>query len=587
MATLFPDSAVEMEVPRLIPARMLNEFTYCPRLAYLEWVQGEFAHNLDTLEGRFDHRRVDRATKRSFKGPKKNADASEPSGDAPEHESEAEADPPPFQTRQLMLSAPEEGLIAKMDVVDLNSAEAVPVDYKHGKVPDTPTGYWEPEAVQLCAQGLILRENGYHCEGGFLYFVESRRRVPVPFDETLVNRTRELLCEMRAAAESQTIPPPLDDSPKCNRCSLVGICLPDETTFLKQREIEAKSEPCPEKRVRRLLPQSDDAIPLYVQKQGAIVGKSGDEVTVKFKGELLQKVRLLDVSQVTLFGNIMVTATAVRELASRGVPICHLSYGGWFNAMTLGLAHKNIELRMRQFAAAADRSQSLDMARRFVAAKIKNCRTLLRRHLDDDPAHTLDRLERLIPKALTVDRIESLLGIEGTAARLYFGEFPRLLKSEIGFSLEGRNRRPPRDPVNAMLSFVYAILAKDLAITCQSVGFDPHLGFLHKPRYGRPSLALDLMEEFRPIIADSVVMTVVNNGEVTPDGFIRQAGAVAMTQATRRSVLSAYERRMASLVTHPIFGYRISYRRILEVQARLLGRVLLGEINEYPGFHTR
>jgi len=170
-----------------------------------------------------------------------------------------------------------------------------------------------------------------------------------------------------------------------------------------------------------------------------------------------------------------------------------------------------------------------------------------------------------------------LLGIEGMAARPYFQELPGLIKkpeAEAGmsFDFEGRNRRPPKDPVNALLSLAYALLAKDLTIVLQAVGFDPFLGFYHRPRYGRPALALDLMEEFRPLVADSIVVNAINTGVVKPGDFRRRAGAVALSDTGRSRFLRAYERRMDELVTHPLFGYRISYRRLLEVQARLLGR---------------
>ena len=141
--------------------------------------------------------------------------------------------------------------------------------------------------------------------------------------------------------------------------------------------------------------------------------------------------------------------------------------------------------------------------------------------------------------------------------------------------------------MNALLSFVYALLVKELTIAIRAVGFDPLLGFFHTPRYGRPSLALDLAEEFRPIIGDSVVMTLINNGEVTSSHFISRAGAVALTESGRKAVIAAFERRMEHEITHPIFGYKISYRRVLEVQSRLLSRAVLGELDQYPGFCTR
>jgi CRISPR-associated protein Cas1 len=570
------------DVPELIPARMLNEFAYCPRLAYLEWVQGEFADNLETLEGRFGHRRVDEPSRGDVPCPEAKAEDTTDADTRGATEAEDSAGDDTVHSRSLMLSAPGEGFIAKIDVVDLNAGTAIPVDYKRGRVPDVPGGAWEPEQVQLCAQGLVLRENGYQCEGGILYYIASRRRVSIPFSEDLVARTRELAGQMRQMAARGVLPPPLDDSPKCPRCSLVGICLPDETRLLTH------AEPQPEGRdVRRLVPARDDAQPLYIQEQGAMLGKSGDELTVKKSGQVVRHVKLIDVSQVSVFGNVQVTAQALREVAAAGIPICHFSYGGWFHALTTGLVHKNVELRMAQFAVAADPARSLSLAREFIVGKIKNCRTLLRRHCEEDGKSALAQLAEWAEKVTKVGSAESLLGLEGMAAKTYFAGFAHLLRGGEAFNIEGRNRRPPRDPVNALLSFVYALLVKELTLVLHAVGFDPMLGFYHRPRYGRPSLALDLAEPFRPLIADSTVLTLVNNGEVAATDFVRRAGGVALTDAGRRAVIAAFERRMDTLVTHPQFGYQVSYRRVLEVQARLLGRTVLGEIEQYPNFCTR
>jgi CRISPR-associated protein Cas1 len=214
-------------------------------------------------------------------------------------------------------------------------------------------------------------------------------------------------------------------------------------------------------------------------------------------------------------------------------------------------------------------------------------RRLLQDHLDKE---ALRRLKQAAEEAENAESPESLLGIEGDAARVYFGAFPLMIKrDEVGakFTFEGRNRRPPRDPVNAMLSLAYSLLVKDLAITLAAVGLDPYLGFFHRPRYGRPSLALDLMEEFRPIVADSTVIGAINNDVVAPSDFIRAGGGVALKPNARKSFINAYQRRMDQLIRHPIFGYQISYRRVLEVQVRLLGRHLSGEIPDYPEFLTR
>jgi CRISPR-associated protein Cas1 len=213
--------SLQAAVPDLIPVRMLNEFTYCPRLGYLEWVDGEWADNLETMEGSFGHRRVDRASTKPVPLPG--------SGETP-----VEADPElKIHARSLLLSAPDEGLLARLDLLELTGTVATPVDYKRGHAPDIPEGAWEPERVQLCAQALILRENGFQCTEGVLYFIASRRRVRIEFTAELIARTRQLRDEFRMAAAAGVIPPPLVDSPKCPRCSLVGICLPDETALLQ------------------------------------------------------------------------------------------------------------------------------------------------------------------------------------------------------------------------------------------------------------------------------------------------------------------------------------------------------------------
>ena len=497
-----------------------------------------------------------------------------------------------------MLSSDREGLIARLDLLELEGDIATPVDYKRGSDPDILERAYEPERVQLCAQALILRDNGFQCTHGVIYFIESRQRVTIEIDDALVWRTRDLVAQMRQMGAAGVIPPPLIDSPKCPRCSLVGICLPDEVNWLNQLNAQSDDDDLPsgdetptrpvKDGLRRLIATSDTALPLYVQEHGMSLGKSGDQLIVKKKDEVIAKVRLKDVSQLCVFGSVHVTQPALQELVTKNRPICHFSYGGWFFAMTTGLAHKNVELRVRQFATATDPQRSLEFARQFVVGKVKNCRTLLRRHWPkSDSRQVLDSLAELIQKAERADNTASLLGIEGMAAKHYFAGFKRLLKSEADFDFETRNRRPPKDPVNALLSFLYAILTKELTIAVSSVGFDPMLGFYHQPRYGKPALALDLAEEFRSLIADSTVLMLINNGEVNSDDFISQAGASTMTSSGRKSVLAALERRFQSEITHPIFGYKLSYRRVLEVQARLLARTVLGELDEYPAFCTR
>ena len=567
--TVHPDA----QLPDLVPARMVNEYAYCPRLAYLEWVQGEFADSVDTVEGRFQHRRVDHPAGRL-------PDRSTRDGDSPD---EADAAHETIHARSVLVSDQALGVIARIDLIEGQGNAVTPVDYKHGTAPDVPEGAWEPERVQVCIQGLLLRANGYKCDEGMLYFVESRQRVKVPFDDALVSRTLELLSGIKDMAASGQIPQPLVDSPKCPRCSLVGICLPDEVNFISTNGHTVKADD-----VRRLTPARDDSLPVYVHSQGAVVGKSGDQLEVKQKGQVLQKIRLMEVSHLSVFGNVQVTAQALRELCDRDISVCHFTYGGWFNGITTGMGHKNVDLRCRQYLGAMAPDTALPIARQIVYGKIKNCRTLLRRNHRDPPVAILTELNRLADRAQNAPSMDTLLGIEGAAARTYFSEFEGMIKStSLEFDFQGRNRRPPRDPVNAVLSFLYAMLIKQATVTALAVGFDPYLGFYHQPKYGKPALALDLVEEFRPLIADSVCLTLINNGELGSEHFIVRGNASALTQNGRRKVIEASERRMDTLVTHPLFGYSVSYRRILEIQTRLLSRHLMGELPAYPVFRTR
>lgn len=543
---------------------MLNEFTYCPRLAYLEWVQGEFVDNADTVDGQYKHRRVNQEPVR------KNSAAPDAEDDNKVHE------------RSVYLTADDIGLTAKIDLVEGKGRKVTPVDYKRGKRPHVQKGVWEPELVQLCAQGLILRKNGFDCDTGIIYFAGSKERVGVEFDEELVSYTLSQAEKMRELADLPEIPPPLVDSAKCVRCSLVGICLPDEVYLLHK----GKHAP-----VRKLAPARDHALPLYVQQPRARIGKCGDVLQIKEGTGVIAEARLIEISQLVLFGNVQVSTQVIQELCRRNIPICYLSRGGWFYGVTQGIAHKNVEIRKRQYETARDDEKCLSLAKCFVRAKIANCRTVLRRNHVNLPKEVLRDLKSDMDQVIRCDSSESLLGTEGVAAQRYFCEFSGLLKSGSAecpeFDFRTRNRRPPRDPVNALLSFAYAILTREWTIVLQNVGFDPYMGFYHQTRYGKPALALDLMEEFRPLIADSVVITAINNGEVRNKDFITRFGSVALTPEGRKRFLQTYERRMGQEITHPVFGYRVSYRRILEIQARLLGRYLLGEIPMYPSFTTR
>lgn len=546
---------------------MVNEILYCERLFHLEWVQGEFAHNEFTAEGSHLH-----------------ATSDTPRGELPD-------DATPFEVRSLWLSSERLGLTAKIDVVQGDAdGIVIPIEHKRGEAPDVPEGAWLPERAQVCAQALLLREHGYRVDEGAIWFVASRKRVKIALDDTLIQTTLGAIARARELAARAVAPPPLtgDAAKKCEGCSLVGICLPDELNLLQQpTEVRERtlSEADPPA-IRRLVPSREVRRSVYVHEQGARIGVDGERLVIKGKEGKIEA-RLPNTSHVSVYGNVQISTQAIRALLDRDIPVLYFSYGGWFCGRTIALSNNAVDLRIAQVRIAQDEARSVSLARGLIAAKIRNGRTLLRRnHAAVDPV-LLRHLEILATTAEDTTSAASLLGVEGAAARAYFSGLAGLLADADGFDLDGRNRRPPRDPVNALLSFAYSLLVKDCTLALTTVGLDPMLGFFHRPRFGRPALALDMMEEFRPLIADSVVVGVVNTRVVTREDFIVHKTGVALKPAARKRVLLAYERRMEQEITHPIFGYRLSYRRVLEVQARLLARWVTGEVEAYPSFRTR
>ena len=546
----------------LIPARILNEYVYCPRLAYLEWVQKEWDDSSDTVEGRHVHRKVDKR-----------------GGSLPEPDKEARE---LRVARSVELSSKKLNLIAKIDLVESADGKVTPVDYKRGKRPHVARHAYDPERVQLCAQGLLLREHGYECSEGILYFAGSRERVRVRFDVELLELTHQSIENLVAVVGAGRIPPPLEDSPKCPRCSLVGVCLPDEVNLLRMTS----------ENVRPLSVRHARALPVYVQSQRGKVAKKGERLAIaKDDGETVYA-RIAETSQLVAMGNIYITTPTLHELMRRNIPITWQSYGGWFLGHTVGAGHANVELRTAQYKGSFEDQVCLRLARGWVQAKIRNSRTLLRRNWrqDEDVKPALADLKRLADKAGRARDLNSLLGVEGAAAARYFQHFTGMLKRNSDtdlFEMKNRNRRPPTDPVNALLSFGYAMLTRTWVVALSATGFDPYRGFYHQPRYGRPALALDMMEPFRPLIVESTVVTAINNGEIRPTDFVRRATGVNLSSGGRKRFIATFERRLGQEVTHPLFGYRVEYRRLLEIQSRLLGRFLLGETPDYPNFTTR
>jgi len=614
---------------------MLNEFVYCQRLFYYEFVEGVFVESVDTLRGGAIHQRVDSgsgalpAAKKKPKTEKRKVEdeAAAPAAATSKEPETQNAEAETIHSRSVQMGSERLGVVAKMDLVEskagaedlLTALEVCPVDYKAGapKEGEEANELWDTDKMQLGLQALILRDNGYTCNEGVIYYRATKQRVRLPITPELENWILQNIAEAKRIITGP-IPAPLIHSPKCVRCSLAPVCLPDETRMLAQTPLEddvrvaekpgAESSKDSQRPAgeppRRLIAARDDTRALYLNTQGYRVGCKDEVLVVKEKDRVVEEVRMRDISHVALFGNVQISTQAIQSLCEQEVPVTYFSMGGWFYGITRGHAMKNVFLRMEQFRLARDETTCLSLARQFVHGKIRNHRTLLMRNHLEPPEAIIGKLKRASEDALAAASIEMLLGIEGAAASQYFQQFSGMVKVEddlpglempgndtkqlaFNFNFTNRNRRPPTDPVNAMLSLAYSMLAKDCTLAALAVGFDPYLGFYHQPRFGRPALGLDLMEEFRPLIAESTVLSCINNRVVTEKDFVRAGQAVNLTAPGRKRFFQTYEQRMSSLITHPLFDYKVSYRRALELQARLLAKSLTAEILEYIPLMTR
>ena len=332
---------------------------------------------------------------------------------------------------------------------------------------------------------------------------------------------------------------------------------------------------------------------LYVTTQGSYLRKEGQTIVVEAEQKVRARLPIHNIGGLICFGNVLCSPFLLGHCAEHGVGISFLTEYGRFLARVSGPQSGNVLLRREQYRRADDLEESAGLARTFVLGKLHNTRTVLQRHLRDHPsAQKNDAIATVVQRlANAMQRLQSPLslnevrGIEGEAGREYFGVLDGLLNEQAGFSFNGRNRRPPLDPVNALLSFFYTLLTHECRSACEAVGLDPQVGFLHRDRPGRPSLALDLMEDLRPFLADRMVLSLINRQQVTSRDFIQsETGAVLLKEKPRKKILTAWQERKKDEITHPFLNEKIRIGLIPHTQALLLARHLRGDLNAYPPF---
>jgi CRISP-associated protein Cas1 len=326
---------------------------------------------------------------------------------------------------------------------------------------------------------------------------------------------------------------------------------------------------------------------VYISQNDAFIGKVDERLSVKFEKKTILDVPLIKVDGVVVLGRATISPATINELLERQIPLTFLTETGRYLGRLEPEVTKNIFVRKAQWQAAGETAQAIHVVQGFVRGKLKNYRNFLvrrqRESTDLDLSAAIERLDGAITPIDTTNNIDSLRGLEGAGSAAYFGCFNQLIRV-TDFKFPNRVRRPPTDPVNSLLSFGYTLLRHDVQSSINVVGFDSYLGYLHCERYGRPSLALDVMEEFRPLVVDAMVLSTLNKRLLVPEDFVTEplSDAVSLTGEARKTFLRLYAQKKQSEFKHPVLGRKCTYQEAFEIQARLLAKYLMGEIEKYP-----
>jgi len=565
----------------LLPIRNIAEHAYCPRLFYFVQVEGIMVPSEDTEQGRAVHTRVNRPS--SARADKAGSDDRDPDE--------------PVRVRTLALSSETMGITGVLDLAEISGRAAVPVEYRKGRprktsssldIPNGADGQdivepWPSDRIQVALQAMLLEEGGYTVEHAIIYYASEKRRLKVVVDHTLREEALAAIAAARLTHQG-TRPLPLLNDPRCVRCSLQPHCLPDEIRL--QRATERTEELTP----RKIWPPRDEGFHVVVQTSPARIGIRGGELRVSDdQGKSVKEVPLANVESISILGYGQLSTQALHALAERRIPTAFLSSAGRLIGLMDPLDSVSAVIRRCQVLEFEKPERVLALVRALIIAKISNQRTLLMRNHASLPADVGKHLAGLMRHVSAADSLEAIRGYEGQAAATYFRHFAGVFRGSMAeeFSANGRKRRPPPDPINSCLSMAYTMLAHECVAALRLARLEPSIGAFHVSRPGRPAMALDLMEPFRPLIGDSVAVTLFNRGELREGHFSRTSAGCMLTDAGRKAFFNAYGRRMNTDVTHPVFDYRLCYRRMLVLHARMIAAWLVGEIPDLSFLTTR
>jgi CRISPR-associated endonuclease Cas1/CRISPR-associated protein Cas4 len=520
----------------LLRVMSLHALAYCERLFYLEEVEEIRVADERVYEGRIFHESI----------------------------------PDYSGIEQLTLRSERLGIYGKVDVVRTYDGKAIPYEYKKGRSRSengTPEA-WPSDELQLAAYIMLVEEAiNEPVNEGRIYYAAEHRTVKVFLTDALRNRVVQAISRANELRLSPYRPPVASNDRLCPRCSLAPVCLPEEERLLKT----------PERETVRLFPEDRDKLDLHVVDPGSTIRKKGDQLIIEKRSGESQSVPVHQLGSVSIHGYSQITTQMLHFCSHQGIHVHWFTSGGRYIG-SLANSAGAVQRKWRQYNGLRDETLRLKLAKALTKAKIDGqLRYMLRLTRNSDKRSLmkehLGTLRTMLKQVNRADRIESLLGYEGTAARSYFACLSILTDhdSDQGMNFRDRNRRPPKDAPNALLSFLYALLYKECVQAVLTVGLDPVIGFYHQPRSSAYPLALDLMELFRVPLCDAIMIGSIGRKQWSlEEDFVQGADHVWLSESGKKKAIALFERRKQDTWKHPVIGYSLTYARLIELEVRLL-----------------
>ncbi len=550
MYTLQPSTTIHSS----IRVSALHALAYCPRLFYLEEVEELYTQDAAVFAGRRLHTELEKQEDEEWE--------------------------------ELFLESEELGLRGRLDALRTRDGQTIPYEHKRGRAhrdENKQPSAWESDRLQILAYAFLLESaRGITVKEGRIRYHADNVLIHVPLDDSGRAAVREAIQQALLLRQSTHRPPVTNNERLCARCSLAPVCLPEEARLAHDREWQPI----------RLFPEDDERQVIHVLEPGTCVGRTGEQIKITRRNQPVETVPARQVGQLVLHSFSQISTQALHFCADQGIGVHFISGGGRYLG-SFDTKQGSIQRRIRQYAALSNPDTCLELAQKLVLCRGQGQRKFLMRGTRGkaDVPETLHKalaklaagiaqMKAVLKQVPQAKSLESLLGLEGNLAALYFSALPCLISLDVVEQLHfnGRNRRPPKDRFNAMLGFGYALLLKDVMNAILTVGLEPALGFYHQPRSQAAPLALDLLEIFRVPLVDMTVIASVNRGQwdVKADFEIR-GEQVWLSEAGRRKFVELYERRKQESWKHPVTGYSLTYRRLFELEVRLLEKEWMGE----------